>query len=146
MSNLQDKHDVLLADDDVEDVDIFKWALEQAGIPYTLRHAEDGDVLFVLLKERMPHILFLDIKMPCKDGIACILEIRKNPEYNHLPVIMYTSLLYATYIDEAYRCGANYFMSKPATMQQIVDNLKRIFAINWTNYLHFPSRDQFVIN
>lgn len=144
--NIDQDHDVLIAEDDREDVEIFGWAMQQAEVPHVLRHAENGDHLFVLLKEQVPYLLFLDIRMPCKDGISCIMEIRKNREYDQLPVIMYTSFAYPNYIEDAYRNGANYFMNKTSNMQGMVDALKRIFAIDWKNYHHYPTRDQFMIN
>ncbi len=85
------KRDILLADDDADEILIFETALKELKYPHTLRHAMNGDALFVLLKDKIPYILFLDIHMPCKDGVACITEIRKNREYDNLPVIIYTS-------------------------------------------------------
>lgn len=146
MNNLDDSHDVLLAEDDLEDVEIFGWAMQQADISYELRHAENGDRLFVLLKEKIPYILFLDIKMPCKDGISCITEIRRNREYDHMPVIMYTAYAHPESMENSYRGGANYFLSKSAAMTDMVNAIKKIFAIDWKSYQHYPIRDQFRIN
>jgi DNA-binding NarL/FixJ family response regulator len=145
MSSLDRVHDLLLAEDDKDDVEIFEMALRQAEVPHILRHAEDGKRLFVLLKEKTPYILFLDIRMPCEDGISCIIAIRKNRDYDQLPVIMYSSSSYPKYVEDAYRNGANYFMVKPHDLESIVANLRRIFAINWDEYQHFPVRDEFLI-
>ena len=45
--------DIILAEDDRDDVEIFESALRDLAIPYEMRHAENGDVLFILLKERL---------------------------------------------------------------------------------------------
>jgi len=145
MNNLNEEHDVLLADDDMEDAEIFGWALKQAEIPHILRRAEDGNHLFILLKEKIPYILFLDIMMPCKDGISCIMEIRKNRDYDGLPVIMYSSCLHGNYVDLSYRNSANFFLVKSHNMQDTVANLKRIFAIDWRSFLHYPIYNKFVL-
>jgi FOG: CheY-like receiver len=145
MSNLHEEHDVLLAEDDMDDVEIFGWALKEAEIPHSLRHAEDGDRLFVLLKEKVPYILFLDIKMPCKDGISCIKEIRKNPDYDNLPVVMYSSHVRTDYIDAAYRSSANYYLPKVSSVKETVVHLKRIFSVDWRSYQHYPVREEFVL-
>src|SRR5690606_32387406 len=97
--------DVLLAEDDKDDVLIFELAVEEAELSIDLRCATDGDKLFVMLEEYIPDILFLDIQMPCKDGIACILEIRKNKDYDHLPVVMCTAHTSEQYINNAFRNG-----------------------------------------
>lgn len=136
--------DILLAEDDSDDVTIFEIALKQLNIPYIMRHAANGDLLFVLLKERIPYILFLDIHMPCKDGISCIVEIRKHREYDSLPVIMYTSHLSKKIVEECFRGGANLYLAKTATFSELTEKLGKIFNIDWQNHLHFPPLDQFV--
>lgn len=145
MSNLNKEHDVLLADDDRDDADIFGWALKEAQVPHILRHAQDGNHLFVLLKEKVPYILFLDIMMPGKDGISCIMEIRKNPDYDGLPVIMYSSYAHEEHIDQSYRNSANFFLVKPWKISDTVMHLKRIFNIDWRSLVHFPVRSEFVL-
>lgn len=142
---LQSK-DILLAEDDMDDVDIFQTALDDLGIPYMMRHAKNGELLFVLLKDRVPYLLFLDIHMPCKDGVACITEIRKNRDYDQLPVIMYTSQLSEKIVEETFRSGANLYLAKTNTIQELTSKLRKVFAIDWSDYLHFPPRDQYVIN
>lgn len=146
MNTLSDEKDILFAEDDLDDVEIFETALQEAGQPYIMRNAKNGDVLFVLLKDKIPYLLFLDIHMPCKDGMACIVEIRKNREYDKLPVIMYTSMFTEKIIEESYRSGANLYIAKTNTIQELVNKLKKVFSIDWSDYLHFPPREQFVIN
>ena len=143
MNNSSEEKDILLAEDDQDDVDIFKWAMEKTGVPHSVRHAHNGEVLFVLLKEKIPYILFLDIEMPCKDGLSCILEIRKNRDYDNLPVIVYSSYAYDKYVEDTYRSGANLYISKAGSIEHIVANLKKVFAIDWKKYMHYPCRDDF---
>lgn len=138
--------DILLAEDDLDDVLIFDMALKQIKLSYILRHADNGDILFVLLKDKIPYILFLDINMPCKDGVTCIQEIRKNREYDKMPVVMYTSNLSDRIIEECYRNGANLYLAKTNTLSALVTKLKKIFAIDWDDYLHYPTQQHFVLS
>lgn len=142
------KH-VLLAEDDQDDVVIFELAVKEVNkeyrVPVYMRHAKDGEVLFILLKENTPDILFLDINLPCRDGLSCIREIRKNKKYDGLPVIMYTGQKQDTKIDEAFRNGANYYVVKSDTVSELAEKLKKVCSIDWKNYLHYPPRDQFVL-
>ena len=146
MAELAIEKDILLAEDDREDAEIFDLAMKEISLPYMIRHAENGDVLFVLLKDKIPYILFLDIDMPCKDGMACIVEIRKNREYDQMPVIMYTSHMGAKIIEESFRNGANIYLTKTNTFRGLTEKLKKVFAIDWKDYLHYPPRDQFVLS
>ena len=146
MSNQVQERDILLAEDDIDDVLIFELALKKLDIPYALRHAENGDLLFVLLKNRVPYILFLDIHMPCKEGVACIQEIRKNRDYDKLPIVMYTSNLSDKIVEDCYRNGANLYMTKTTTFNALTEKLKKVFSIDWDDYLHYPPHDQFVLS
>ncbi|QEC42014.1 response regulator [Pseudobacter ginsenosidimutans] len=146
MGALALQRDIMLAEDDADDVEIFDLGLKGLEFPYLLRHAENGDVLFIMLKDKLPYILFLDIHMPCKDGIACIVEIRKNREYDKMPVIMYTSEISKKIIEEAYRSGANLYLAKTNTIADLTDKLRKIFSIDWDNYLHFPPHSQFIVD
>lgn len=134
----------MLADDDPDDVVVFKLALQKLEIAVHLRHAADGDMLFILLRQLIPDVLFLDINMPCKDGISCILEIRRNSEYNNMPVIMYTGFKGEQYVDACYKNGANFYMLKD-NVANLAIKLKKIFSIDWKNYHYFPSREEFVL-
>lgn len=146
MGALALQKEIMLAEDDSDDVEIFDLGLKGLNFPYVLRHAENGDVLFIMLKDRLPYILFLDIHMPCKDGMACIVEIRKNREYDKMPVIMYTSEISKRIIEEAYRSGANLYLAKTNTIAELTDKLRKIFSIDWENYLHFPPHSQFIVD
>lgn len=137
--------DILLAEDDSDDVCIFELAMQEMKFPYSLRHAKNGDILFVLLKDKIPYILFLDINMPCKDGIACIIEIRKNREYDQLPVVMYTGHLAEKLINESYRNGANLYLTKTSMYNELVLKLNKIFSINWKEQLYYPPQSQFML-
>lgn len=137
--------DILLAEDDNDDVLIFDMALTQLKIPYVLRTVDNGEKLFVVLKERVPQILFLDIHMPCKDGVACIVEIRKNREYDNLPIIVYTSDVSKKTVEDTYRNGANLFLEKAETVNKLTNKLQHIFSKDWINYMHYPSQDHFIL-
>lgn len=137
--------DILLAEDDRDDAEIFDMAIKELEIPYILRTADNGDVLFIMLDDRIPYILFLDVHMPAKDGTACIAEIRRNRRYDKLPVVMYTSDLTDKVVEECFRTGANLYVTKSSKFDELVAKLKTVFAMDWTDYLHYPSQDKFVL-
>ena len=136
---------MLLADDDLEDYQIFEAAIKEISAAIALRHAIDGDMLFEKLKEAIPDLLFLDIAMPCKDGVSCLLEIRKNPEYNAMPVVMFTAHNRASYIKATYQNGANFFLIKPNSFDELTEKLRYIFSMQWEKQLYFPSMKEYVL-
>ena len=136
---------VFLAEDDEDDVLIFRLALHKLPIVIELKQASDGDMLLGLLRTEIPDIIFLDIKMRGKDGMASIVEIRKNSEYNHVPVIMYTSLKGDKYVDESYSNGANFYLLKANSISLLAEKLKMIFSIDWKSYNYYPPKAEFVL-
>lgn len=135
--------DILLAEDDADDTYFFTIAMETVMASVKLRFAEDGEKLFHELEAKIPELLFLDIHMPCKDGIECIQEIRQNRNYDRMPVIMYSSASF--YVERSYRLGANYFVEKPANLGELEKKLRRILSIDWKKSTVYPSFDQYVV-
>ena len=88
------KLNILLADDDIDDCNFFKEALEALPITTELKTVHDGDELLKYLAEnttQLPHVLFLDINMPRKNGFECLAEIKENEKLKALTVIMLTT-------------------------------------------------------
>jgi len=124
---------VVLADDDKEDCLIFSDAVADLSIKIDLTVVGNGDKLMALLQEFIPDILFLDIHMPCRDGWQCIKEIRANPLYDKLPVIMFSGMGDKDIMSYFYREGANHFLIKPYTMDDLKQSLEIIFS-NFPRY------------
>lgn len=120
--------DVVLADDDQEDVMIFTEAVSEAYIKINLKTVKNGELLMQLLLEFIPDLLFLDVHMPCMDGKQCIREIRANPRYDSLPVIVYSGMSEQDIITFFYRAGANRYVIKPLTMEGLKQVLTQIFS------------------
>lgn len=136
---------VLVAEDDEDDYFIFSVALEETSFAVVLSRAEDGELLLKLLEEKVPDILFLDLVLPKKDGKQCLREIRANRRYDHLPIIVYTSLNDLANIEFCYREGSNLFTVKPNSISELKDVLERILSIDWKKALYFPPKSEFVI-
>lgn len=136
---------VLLAEDDDDDYLVFSLAVKELSVAVVLTRAADGDILMKLLNEKHPDILFLDLLMPCKDGRQCIKEIRANPKYDSLPIIVYTSLHDLKEIEFCYREGSNLYAVKPATIAELKTILEKILSIDWKKLLYFPPFSKFVL-
>jgi CheY-like chemotaxis protein len=107
---------VLLADDDIDDRAFFKEALEELQLPTRLTIVNDGDQLMKLLLKNtspLPHVLFLDINMPRKNGFECLTEIKLNDKLKALPVILYSTSSDQDVMDRLYQNGAQHFIRKP---------------------------------
>lgn len=107
---------VLLADDDMDDCLFFKEALDELPLSTHLTVVNDGDQLMKLLLKntsQLPHVLFLDLNMPRKNGFECLREIKLNDKLKALPAIMYSTSSEQDVMDRLYQHGAQYFIRKP---------------------------------
>ena len=137
---------VLLAEDDDDDYELFVEVIKDLSLKVLLTRAENGDVLMRILHEKVPDMLFLDIMMPCKDGKDCLLEIRTHKKFDNLPIVVYTSLRDFDTIEFCYRRGTNLFVQKPYTYAELIEVMEQIFSINWTEMRYYPTRSKFVLN
>jgi CheY-like chemotaxis protein len=133
MSTRKIINNVLLAEDDQEQCFFFRKALAQvdAGIKYS--EVNDGDELLKFLGLFIPDILFLDLNMPCRNGIECIREIRADKVYDSLPLVVFTISAQENAIQTAYESGANLYFIKPTRYVQLVRSLENIFSLNWND-------------
>ena len=88
---------ILVAEDDPDDRFLIEMAFQECGYPNSLFFVEDGEELMDFLLNRkqfsekspqMPVCLVLDLKMPRKNGREALKEIRQNPKYKDLPIIV----------------------------------------------------------
>jgi len=81
-----------------------------------------------LLAGRMPDFLVLDINMPEVSGIDFLEFVRMRPELKGLPVVMLSSETTDVQVDEALRKGANAFVFKPVTLEELEAAVKKAMA------------------
>ncbi len=139
---------VLFVDDDSDEAYLFNEAIEQLGLPVTISKAKDGnDLMRILLSDDLPFpdMVFLDLNMPHKDGVETLKDIRANQKFINLPVIIFSTSGKKSHTDACYQFGANLYIVKPETFDQIIDMVKRLFAIDWKNNVT-PPQEQFVWN
>src|SRR3954464_5328970 len=100
---------IVLAEDNLEQCFFFRRALKQIAPAIELTIVHDGEKLVQLLESFLPDLLFLDLAMPCKDGMQCIREIREDKNYDLLPIVVYTLSSHEGAIRTAYGFGANLY-------------------------------------
>lgn len=82
------------------------------------------------LEDNKPDLLFLNIKMPGKDGLTLLKEIRELPLHKDTSVVMISSKDYAQDRSIASELGALDFITKPVPIQAIKDVVVRHLDID----------------
>jgi len=122
---------LLLVDDDATDRELFREAIEVAGISCTINEAANGEEALTQLAEMtvVPQLIILDLNMPVKDGRATLREIKTNEQWKSIPVcIMSTSSAHFD-VSNAYSNGANLFLVKPLGFRELVDMLSSLLTL-----------------
>jgi len=119
---------VFLVDDDYEDHEIFKMALDKVDSSFEFTTAENGVVALERFKEEnlRPDVIFLDVNMPRMNGKDCIRALRKMEHLKNTPMILYSTHDGQKEVDEAKEAGATDFMTKPASIPEFSKALQTI--------------------
>lgn len=131
---------ILIAEDEDNDVFFLKRAMQKAGVSSTIHVVETGQAALDYLRgegvyaDRVvypaPHLLLLDLKLPCFSGIDVLKWIRQNSTYRRMPVVVLSSSTLTLDIQEAYDAGANAYAVKPSDPDELV-RLMQAFADWW---------------
>ncbi|TMD97832.1 MAG: response regulator [Chloroflexi bacterium] len=82
---------------------------------YRVNVAVDGEDGLTRAKELLPDIIFLDIRLPKKDGFEVLQALRQHPETAAIPVIMLSNYGEKELVDRGLKLGAHEFLIKAHT-------------------------------
>ncbi len=120
---------ILIAEDEEVLLNVLKDRFEAEGWEVTT--AKDGEEAIESIKKSQPDLVLLDLLMPKKDGFEVLKEVKSNPEYKNLPIIIVLSNLGSDEdIKKALALGANdYFVKTQHPMSEIVEKVKKYAGI-----------------
>jgi len=140
---------ITLAEDDHDDQELFLHAIEKTETETEVTVVNNGQELVNTLKDpaqENPDIIFVDINMPVKDGIQAVKEIKKDEELKDIPAVMFSTSESPKDVRASFESGANLYVSKPSSLKNFVDILKKIFSFHWTGVLFRPIWNRFFIS
>ena len=126
---------ILLADDDPNDVELTTEALAEHNLANRITVAHDGveameylrrEGAFAGRKPGNPAVVLLDIKMPRKDGLEVLREIRGDPALKRLPVVILTSSREEQDLITSYDLGVNAYVVKPVDFPDFIEAVKQL--------------------
>jgi two-component system, chemotaxis family, chemotaxis protein CheY len=116
--------DVLIVDDSAAIRKILLRVLKQADVPLgEVLEAGDGVEALEKLKTKKVGLILSDINMPNMDGLQLLSQLRNDPDYRSVPVVMITTEGSQNKVLEAVNLGAAGYVRKPFTADQIKEKL-----------------------
>ncbi len=140
---------ILIADDDQDDRQMIKEALEESRLINDLHFVTDGEELMNYLERRgpyadtakfpLPGLILLDLNMPKKDGREALREIKSNSALKQIPVVVLTTSKAEEDIFRTYNLGVNSFVTKPVKFSSLVDVMRTIGQY-WFELVELPKK------
>ena len=118
---------VMMVDDEPITLDVVQSFLEDAGYSKFIT-LSDPTMAIPLVAGENPDVLLLDLMMPEVSGFDILKELRANPKYEHLPVIVLTSSTDSETKLRALELGATDFLAKPVDASELVLRLRNTLA------------------
>lgn len=143
------KIDILLAEDNEDHIFLTKKAIQEARneLVYVVRAVRDGQEAIDFVKRvgkysdsPVPDLILLDIKMPKKDGFEVLKELKEDPKYKKIPIIMLTASESEADIVKSYGLGSNSYVAKPVEYEELISKVREIPEY-WCKINSLPPRE-----
>ncbi|VTT97799.1 response regulator receiver protein : Chemotaxis protein CheY OS=Cystobacter violaceus Cb vi76 GN=Q664_36730 PE=4 SV=1: Response_reg [Gemmataceae bacterium] len=138
---------ILIADDDPDDRELIREAFEENRLANELRFVEDGEELMDYLNRRgryadpapapRPGIILLDLNMPRKDGREALQELKSDPRFRAIRVVIMTTSKAEEDVVRSYDLSAASYITKPVTFDRLVE-VVRALGKYWLEIVELP--------
>ena len=118
---------VLIVDDERDTNDLLAGLVQARGF-HPIQLFQGRDVADAVRREE-PEVILLDLMLPDLNGFAVCEQLKKNRETNLIPILMVTALNDADHHTQGVRVGANGYVTKPFTPDQLYAAIDR--ALQW---------------
>ena len=114
---------ILVVDDEPDILKSVAFILKKSG--YEVFTAEDGEKAISMVKEHMPDLILLDLRMPGKDGFEVCCELKSDNRFQHIPIILLTASA-GIRQKEFERCKHDSFVLKPFRYDDLLGKIKEL--------------------
>jgi CheY-like chemotaxis protein len=118
---------VLLVEDDPGDVVLIQEAFEHNKVRNSLHVVGDGVEAMEYLRSRpRPDLILLDLNLPRKDGREVLAEVKSDPAFRSIPVVVLTTSKAEEDILRSYDLHANAYVTKPVDFNRFIEVVRQI--------------------
>jgi CheY-like chemotaxis protein len=146
-SDEDSKKTILLVEDESSDAELLIRAFKKAGVQNPIRHLDNGDAALFYLqgidtyvdrdKNPLPALILLDLKLPGMSGLELLRWLRQQKNLRRIPVLVLTSENDARLMDAAYDAGANSYLLKSVSPDEI-ERVVNLITNYWLNLNESP--------
>ena len=115
---------ILLIDDDINLLQMVKLMLERVG--HQVETTKDGAKGLEMAAQTRPELAIIDVMMPGLSGYDVVRKLREDPRTAFLPVVILTARSQPMDKEMALEAGANAFLSKPVTAQELTERVDAV--------------------
>jgi DNA-binding NarL/FixJ family response regulator len=83
--------------------------------------------------------------MPRKNGLECLLEIKSNAQWKHLPVVIFSTSLDMKVVNRLYDTGAHYYIRKPGEFSKLKKVIHEAILVTSQNESVQPAKEKFIL-
>ena len=121
------KKHIVIAEDDMDDAFLFKYAFEEICGDLELKVATDRiELMKILAETAVPAAIFIDLNTPQTNGRECLKDIKARGEFYDVPVVIISTSSDKDEIDDCLQNGAEEFYEKPSSFEGFKDILSII--------------------
>jgi DNA-binding response OmpR family regulator len=117
---------ILIADDEPNIVISLEFLMKREGFQVVV--ATDGEAALRAVDAHAPDLILLDIMLPKKDGFEVCQQIRANPAWQALKIVMLTAKGRDTEVTKGMALGADAYMTKPFSTRDLVAQVKKLLT------------------
>ncbi len=111
---------ILIIEDDQIVANVYRNKLAVEG--YQTEIAADGETGLKTMRTLKPDLIVLDLMLPKMSGVDVIREIRSEPDFSSLPIVVFSNTYLTNMIQQAWKAGANKCLSKAScSPREVVD-------------------------
>jgi len=115
---------ILIIEDDQIVANVYRNKLAVEG--YKVEVASDGEAGLRILRTFKPELVILDLMLPTITGVDVIKEIRSEPDFIKVPIIVFSNTYMTNLIQDAWRAGANKCLSKSScTPKDVIEVVRQ---------------------
>lgn len=117
---------ILIVDDEPNIVISLEFLMKREG--YEVAVASDGDAALEQVAAKRPDLVLLDVMLPMKSGFEVCQQLRANPQWAGIKVVMLTAKGREAEVEKGLALGADAYMTKPFSTKDLVGQVKQLLG------------------